>query len=293
MLYEYALIILRGLGLGAVFSLIAISLNVVQISSRIINFAQGHLFVFGGLFAFLLLPSAATPWEWLLWLPVATLVVAAILVVQGAITLVPLGYANQQFSWLITTMAASVIFGAIILLSQGPFARVVRSPFANPIILGVPTPMPYVMAVFAAVLWYIALRWIFSRTVTGLAIAALAQDYDAARAAGLNIRKLQLIAFGISGLIIGSTGYIAAPITPISADVGLSYMINGFTTAVIGGIGSNVGALIAGPVVGIIMMYATFTFGGELQGFISMMLLVIVLMLRPEGLFGRTTARRV
>jgi branched-chain amino acid transport system permease protein len=153
--------------------------------------------------------------------------------------------------------------------------------------------MPYALAVLLALAWYAGLRWFHARTMTGLAISAIAQDLDAARAAGIRVRRLQLYAFAVSGAIVGSAGFIAAPVMSISADSGIIYVLNGFIAAVIGGLGSNLGALIGGPLVGVASMYAAYSYGGQFQNVVSLALLIGVLMVRPQGLFGRTRARQV
>jgi branched-chain amino acid transport system permease protein len=155
------------------------------------------------------------------------------------------------------------------------------------------TPAPYLFTIVLALAWYVALRWFHARTLTGLAISAIAQDLDAARAAGLRVRRLQVIAFAISGMIVGSAGFVAAPIIAIANDSGIAYVLNGFVAAVVGGLGSNLGALVGGGLVGVASMYAAFEYGGEFQNAVSLALLIFVLMLRPQGLFGRPAARRV
>jgi branched-chain amino acid transport system permease protein len=155
------------------------------------------------------------------------------------------------------------------------------------------TPAPYLLSIALMIAWYLALRWFLSRTVTGLAISALSQDFDAARAAGLRVRRLQVLAFAISGLILGSAGFVAAPVITIAPAAGLQYVVNGFIAAVIGGMGSNTGALLGGPIVGVISMFATYQVGGEFQGTILLLVMVAVLMVRPQGLFGNAAARRV
>src|SRR3954463_5222832 len=106
---ELPIIFVRGLGLGAIFALVAMSYNVVHSSSGILNFAQGNLFVLGGLFAFVFLPAQPSILWWWLLLPAATLVLAVVLALQGWVTLLPLRSSIEQHSWLITTLAVSVI----------------------------------------------------------------------------------------------------------------------------------------------------------------------------------------
>lgn len=290
---ELPIILVRGLGLGAIFALVAMSFNIVHSSSGILNFAQGNLFVLGGLFAFLFMPGEPNISLWFVLLPLAALALGLLLAIQGYVTLLPLRSSVEQHSWLITTLAASVIIGAILLIVQGTTQQSVRSPFPSFMIAGTRTPAPYGILIALAIFWWLALRWFLSRTLTGLAISAIAQDLDAARAAGIRVRRLQVLAFAISGLIVGSAGFVAAPVIAIANDSGIAYVLNGFVAAVVGGLGSNLGALIGGALVGIASMYAAFQYGGEFQNAVSLALLVAVLMVRPQGLFGRPAARRV
>ena len=290
---DLLIILVRGIGAGSIFALLGMSFNVVFNASGILNFAQGNMLVLGGLFAFLTLPGQPDALHWWLALPVVTVLLGALLAVQGAITLLPLRSSVEQHSWLITTLAASVIIGAVLLIYQGTAQQSVRSPFPAVRFLGTLVPATYAISVALALLWYVGLRLFHTRVLTGLALSALSQDLDAARAAGLRVRRLQIAAFGISGLIVGSAGFAAAPVMAIANDSGISYVMNGFVAAVVGGLGSNLGALVGGALVGMLSFYAALEYGGEFQNAVSLALLVVVLMLRPQGLFGRPAARRV
>jgi branched-chain amino acid transport system permease protein len=290
---ELIIILVRGIGLGAIYALVAISFNVVHNSSGILNFAQGNMLVLGGLFGFFTLSQEPEVSRWLLLVPAAAIFYAAVLAAQGWLTLLPLRSSVEQHSWLITTLAVSVIIGAVILVAQGPFALNVKSPFAGFSLLGTRTPAAYAGAVLLALGWCAALHWFHTRTTTGLAMSAIAQDLEAARAVGIRVRRLQIGAFGISGAVVGSAGFVAAPVISISADSGIIYVVNGFIAAVVGGLGSNAGALLGGALVGVASMWAAFQFGGQFQNAVSLAILIGVLMLRPQGLFGRTAARRV
>src|SRR4051794_7384803 len=101
---ELVIILIRGIGLGSVFSLVAMSFNVVSNASGILNFAQGNLLVVGGLCAYFFLPSDPEPLDWAIFLPVSAVVVAAFVALQGWVTLLPLRSSVEQHSWLITTM---------------------------------------------------------------------------------------------------------------------------------------------------------------------------------------------
>jgi branched-chain amino acid transport system permease protein len=290
---DLPIILVRGLGLGAIYALLGMSMNAIYRSSGILNFAQGSMFVLGGIVAVQCFPNMPDSRLWLLMLPVAALALAALLAIQGYITLLPLRSSVEQHSWLVTTLAAAVVIGAIILLFQGTTQLVTRSPFPSMQVMGTRTPAPYVLAIALALFWCVALRLFFSKTLTGLSISAVAQDLDAARAAGLRVRRLQILSFAISGLIVGSAGFVAAPVVAIANDSGVAYSTSGFVAAVVGGMGNDTGALIGGALVGVASMYAAYAYGGEFQNLVTLGLLVLVLMVRPEGLFGAPLARRV
>ncbi len=292
MLSEIAIIVVRGIAIGSIFAMIAMSFNIVHGATRILNFAQGNMLVLGGFAAFFLANEVGVAW-WLLMLPVSGLLVAALVAFQGWITLLPLRSSVEQDSWIISTVAVSVIIGAILLITQGPYAYSVQSVVPSFRILGVRTPGAYALAIGCMLFWFVAMRIFLRRTFIGLAISALSQDFDAARAAGLPVRRLQLIAFAISGLMVGTAGFLVAPVISVSSDAGLRYVLNGFVAAVVGGIGSNLGTLIGGPLVGVVTMLTAYRVGGAYQDLASLLVLVAILMLRPQGLFGRVAARQV
>ena len=292
MLSEIAIIVVRGVAIGSIFAIIAMSFNIVHGATGILNFAQGNMFVLGGFAAFFLANQAGVSW-WLLMLPVAGLLVAALVTFQGWITLIPLRSSVEQDSWIISTVSVSVIIGAILMITQGPFAYTVSNMVPSFRVFGVRTHGAYALAIGAMLFWFFALRFFMRKTFIGLAISAISQDLDAARAAGLPVRRLQLIAFAISGLIVGTAGFLVAPVISISPDAGMRYVLNGFVAAVVGGIGSNLGTLIGGPLVGVVTMLTAYRIGGSYQDLASLLVLVGILMLRPQGLFGRVAARRV
>lgn len=290
---DLLIIVVHGIGVGSIFALVGMSFNVVFNASGILNFAQGNMLVLGALFAFLVLPGQPGVTQWFILLPVVGVGLALLLAVQGYVTLLPLRSSVEQHSWLITTLAASVIIGAILLIYQGSAQQSVRSPFAAIRFMGVRVPATYAASTALALFWFAALRVFHRRTLIGLAISAIAQDLHAARAAGLRVRRLQVTAFAISGLIVGTAGFVAAPVMAIANDSGIAYVTNGFVAAVVGGLGANHGALVGGVLVGMLSLYAAYEYGGEFQNLVSLALLVVVLMVRPQGLFGRQAARRV
>lgn len=289
---EFIFIAMRGVGLGAIFALIAISLNLIYQATHILNFAQGSMLVLGGLVGVQVSEWGYGTPHWLVGMIAAGLALAFLMTLQGVVTLWPLRHSTEQQSWLITTLAVSIIISAVLMLTLGPWSSefVGDVPAFN--VLGMSTPLPYLVLPGLALAWFVALRLFLRHSLQGLALSALSQDLDAASAAGLHVRRLQIASFAISGLVVGTAGYAAAPIISISPESGIRYVISGFVVAVVGGMGNMLGGLVCGPIVGIVAMIATYQLGGQYQGFVSLAILTLILLLRPSGLFGAHTARR-
>ncbi|WP_298450679.1 branched-chain amino acid ABC transporter permease [uncultured Marinobacter sp.] len=290
---EIFLVLLRGLALGAIYAIIAMSFNVVYKSSGVLNFAQGNIFILGALAAAFLTDYVSGILSWFLFLLVAAIVVSVILYIQGMVTIGVSAKKDSYQSWLVSTMASSVIIGALILMFQGASTVYVSPTFGKVEAFGAKTPITSLIAIVLMFAWYVILEWFYRKTMLGLSISALSQDIHSAKSAGLPVKKLQLLAFGISGLIVGSAGYALAPVLVIGAESGINYVINGFIAAVVGGVGSNSGSILGGLLLGSISMMTAFTLGGEFQLLTALAILIFVLMLRPQGLFGRTAARTV
>jgi len=290
---DIILIVVRGVGLGGIFALLALGLNVIYNATHILNFAQGAMFVLGGLMGVAAAEMGYGSAPWLLAMVGAGFAIAAVMAVQGWITLLPLRESTQQHSWLITTLAVSIIISALLLLLQGPWTTQITSPIPSFTVRGMRTPVPYLVLPVLAIAWYIALRCFARWTLTGLALTAISQDLEAAAAAGLKVRRLQVLSFAISGLIAGTAGFAAAPIISLAPDAGLRYVVAGFVAAVVGGMGSMIGAMVCSPIIGLIAMLAVYGLGGKYEGFVSLIILSLMLAVRPAGLFGAHGLRRV
>lgn len=292
---ETIIILVRGIGAGAIYALIAMSLNVIYNATGVLNFAQGQLLVLSGVLTYLLLPTGVVVTS-LLWWPIGiavALLVAAIAALQGLLTLIPMSKGSNQHSWIITTLSASIIIGAVLVLVLGPNTLILENPFGSFSLVGTKTPIVYLVLIALAVGVWLLTRLFQRRSLTGLALSALSEDVMAARANGMKTRRLQVIAFAIAGAIMGVTGFVGGYVLEISSSQALHYVIFGFIVAVVGGIGNNLGALIAGPVFGVLMMFTSFHLGGGVEVPLALAALVIVLMVRPQGIFGRPHARRV
>lgn len=290
---ELVITLVSGIGQGAIIALVAMSLNVLYNASGILNFAQGDFLVLGGVVTFVTVESKSPVIMVIGIVIMAGIIISITMGVQGVLTLARLRSSVEQHTWLVTTLAASAILESGILLVEGPAPLVVPNRLGTFELAGVRLPWLYPILFAIAIVAFVALYTFHRRTTVGLAMSALRQDLDAARAAGANVRMLQLGSFAISGLLVGVAGALAAPVVTLSQASGIGYALNGFSAAVIGGLGNHFGALIAGPVLGIVTEVAVFHLGGQYEQIAPLILLAIVLLWRPRGVFGQTALRRV
>lgn len=289
---EFFIVLLRGIGQGAVLAIIALAFNATFNSSGVLNFAQGQFVVIGGIAGLTFLSRDPGVAVWLVVGLGATGAVAAVAAVQGLITIIPMR-GRDDHSWVVSTLAASVILGAVLLLMQGPNLLRVPTPLGPVELLGVSVPGPYVASFGLLCLWAGGLFWFRRSTLTGLAMQALSQDADAAKATGIQPLRLQVLAFAISGALAASAGFVAGPVIQVSAHAGFELLMAAFTAAVIGGLGSMAGALTGGFSMGVITVLVSSYVDTDAGPFVSLAILALILMLRPQGLMGKPALRRV
>ncbi len=154
--------------------------------------------------------------------------------------------------------------------------------------------MPYyVGTLLIAIAVAVALHFFISRTMLGRSIAATSQDRQAAELRGINIRHIMILGFVMGGALGAVTGLIAAPLTLATITVGLSFTFRGFMAAAIGGMGTNGGALVGGLVLGLIEQSTAKYWEGGYVNFVMLAVLLTLLLIRPQGLFGQRLARRI
>jgi len=139
----------------------------------------------------------------------------------------------------------------------------------------------------------VGLELFYRRTLFGKIFIAVSEDAFAARARGVATDQVRAISYGIAGLLGGVAGFAAGQLTYAYFALGLSLTLNGFIALAVGGLGSNLGAVVGGVVLGLLTSIATYYFGGSYQQTIAVGLLMAFLLIKPEGLFGDKRTRHV
>jgi branched-chain amino acid transport system permease protein len=277
--------IVGGLLLGGVYALLAAGLTLIFGVMRVINFAQAE-FMMLGMFAAYFLSTWFSIDPLLLTVPVGIAIGAlGLFMAQGLLERVPRGDHNAQ---LILTLGVSLVLQNLALVLLGPTPRVVVRPYTNaywsPAGLFINHARLY--ACVASLVIMLALYLFLTRTWTGRAMRATADDPLSAGGVGINVRRTHVIAFMVGSGLAGLAGTLIATFNAAAPSIGSDFIIIMFLAIVLGGLGSVLGATFGAFVVGLVQSISGLLLPLQLQNVALFIVFVLILLLRPQGLFG-------
>jgi branched-chain amino acid transport system permease protein len=283
-------LVFAGLSQGAVYALIAIGFVAVFTVSGVINLAQGEFAALAGLVAIsavgsgLPLPVAAV-------VAVATVALVAVLMERLAIS--PVKRMTTLVS-LILTLGISTGLKALMLLIYGPNAEGLTPFTAGGLtVAGVSIRHQELWILAVAAVVASAVYWFYERTLAGKALRACAEQPVAARLVGISLGRASLMAFLIAGCVGAIAGVLASPIYFTSWESGLTLGLKGFVAATLGGLVSVRGAVLGGLLLGVLENLTAGYVSTGLRDAVAFLLLIVVLIARPSGVFGRHSEARV
>ena len=274
-----------GVALGAVYVLLAIGLSLIFGMLTVVNFAHGAFYMLGAYVGLWLMAHGGNFWLCLVLVP---LVVGGIGLAVERVLIRPL-YGRGIDYPLLLTFGLSYIIVELVRITFGKSGY----PFDTPDVLqgavdiGVgffPLYRLFVSAATAVILFGL---WLFlERTSFGLIIRAGARDPLIVRVLGVNVSKVWLIVFGMGTAIAAFAGLLAAPLQGVIPEMGGTILAEAFVVTVVGGMGSLLGAVLAGILVGVVVSM-TSLFAPEMAKVAIFALMALVLLIRPQGFFGR------
>ena len=276
----------NGLLQGGLLAVVAVGFSLVWGVMNIVNLAHGAFVLIGAYIAWKLQEGADI-------VPLLGMVVAAAALFAG-------GYVIQRYlinlvvnapiwmTLLLTFGLSLVLVNGLVLLFTGDFRSIHTSYGSESLSLGdVRVPYGRLIAFAIAIAFTVALVWFVDRTRPGLAIKATGMDRGAARLMGVKVRRVYGITFGIAAGLAGAAGAISGTVDTFSpADAG-GFTLQSFVIAVLGGLGNMWGALVGGILLGVVQAWSGQYLGGTLINAVAFGVLVIVLVVRPEGLLGK------
>jgi branched-chain amino acid transport system permease protein len=280
-----ALQLFTGVALGAIYVLLAVGLSLIFGMLTVVNFAHGAFFMVGAYAGLVAAEKTGSFWA---ALAIAPLVVAALGMLCERWLIRPLYGRGIDYPLLLT-------FGLAYMMVEG--VRMVFGkagmPFDTPEILqgatslgfaDFPTYRLFVIGLVAALL---ALLWLLiERTSFGLVVRAGARDAVIVRVLGVDVSRVWLVVFGVGTGIAALAGVLSAPLQGVSPEMGTSVLTVAFVVTVVGGMGSLMGAVLAGLLVGVVVSM-TSLFAPEMAKVAIFALMAVVLLIRPQGFFGR------
>lgn len=285
-------ILVSGLGLGSMYGLVALGFHVTYAVSGTVNFAQGSVVTLGAVLAYALGVTLGWPMPAAIVLALAGCALFG-LVVERA--LVRPFVARGSDAWLLATVAGGIVLDNTMLFTFGKEPRSLPSPLATkPVeILGTGIyPLQLVIPVVGIALAF-AIRTVFRKTDLGRVLLAVAQNADAARLMGIDVRRTVACAFALSAMLAGVAGLLIAPLFSVSAELGTLFGIKAFAVAILGGIGSATGVIVAGLLYGLVEAGVTATLGSTYTQLVVFSVIILALTLRPDGLLGRAAVNKV
>jgi branched-chain amino acid transport system permease protein len=288
---QFAQYLLAGITVGAIYALVALGFAIIYNASQVINFAQGEFVMIGGM---------ATVWLAAAGLPLPAAIAGAVLLAAA------LGLALEKFAvepargasvvtLIIITIGASILLRGLATLAWDKKIHALR-PFSGeaPIRIGGATLLPQSLWVIGVTLVIVLLLgWFFGRTLLGKALLATSHNRLAAQLAGINVRHVLLLSFGLSAALGAVAGILIAPITFTAWDVGVMLGLKGFAAAILGGMGSGPGAVAGGLALGILEAMGAGYVSSAYKDAIAFVIILAVLFFMPGGLLGKRSAERV
>lgn len=289
---EFLSALISGGGIGSMYGLVALGYHMTYTVSRTVNFAQGAALMLGAVLTFQL----SVLLHWPMWLALITALAACAgwsMLVE--IVAVRPFVKRKSDSWLMATVALGLILENVVLFTFGKDPRGLSSPLLDIGMQVAGLRVTALQALIPVVGFTIAvgLGLVMRKSRVGKSMLAIAQNRDAARLMGIHGEKSVALAYGVAGLFAGIAGILIAPLFTVSAGMGTLFGIKAFAVAILGGIDSPGGVMTAGLLLGIAEALMVTMFGSTYAQMFSFGLAIVVLTIKPHGLFGHAAVKKI
>ena len=281
-----------GITYGIIYAIVAIGFNIIYNTTGIINFAQGEFLMLGGMISISLLQFMP--------MPVAIGVAVIITMVVGAlIEIIFIRWIENPsvLRMIIITIGISILVREVALHIWGESVRAlpyfIGSAITSVSILGTRISPQVLIVIGVCSFIVVFLSLFFKFTSIGREMRACAANRKAATLCGINVKNMVTFSFMLSAGIGALAGAVMSPITYSQYDNGTGLAIKGFTVAIMGGLGNSMGAVAAGLMLGLIEAFSISILPSAFQDAVAIAILLIILFIRPHGLFGSSEAARL
>lgn len=284
---------IAGVAIGCIYALIALGFVLIYKATEVVNFAQGDVMMLGGFVAF----TFAVLWDFPFWLAVifAILVLAVVGAIFNRLLLVPI-IGQPTFAAVMITLAAGYVMRGVasMIPGWGTDTYALKAPYSDGTLkfgdLVVSTDHIAIIVLTAALCGCLYL--FFKHTRVGIAMQASSQNQLAANYMGIPVRKINTLIWGISAGVAAFAAILLAPITFVHTNMGF-IGLKAFPAAVVGGFGSIPGAIVGGLIIGLVESYSGFYLPEGFKDVAAYVVVLLVLMIRPSGIFAEMRRKKV
>jgi len=282
---------LAGLKNGSIYALVALGFTIVYASTGVINFAQGEFVMLGGMLSVWAYASLGLP------LPLAGLVgvaaTAAVGIVFELLAIRP-RRDGDPLALIIITVGGSMLLSSLARHAFGPTERALpRFTDGSVQILGASLERQSLWIMGIAAVAVALMSFMYARTRFGKAMRACSIDRDAARLVGIDPKVMVTVSFALAAALGGLAGLATTPLTQTAFNVGPAFGVKGFAAAILGGLGNPFAAVVGGLVLGLLESLSVAFISSTYKDAISLIVLLLVLFVRPQGLMGRGRREKV
>ena len=284
--------LVSGLGLGSMYGLLALGFYITYSVSSTVNFAQGSSMMLGAVFAYTFAVTYGWPMLPAVALALALCALYGVIVERAAVR--PFARRGSN-AWLMATVALGILADNTVLFTFGKEPRGFVMPWAtgSVSIAGQNVSPLQILIPVAGLALAAALHLFSTRTRHGKAMLAVVQNRDAARLMGINVPLAISGAYAASTVFAGAAGILIAPLFNVHSDMGTLFGLKAFAVAILGGITSAWGVMLAGLIFGVTESMITAFIGSGYTQILSFTLVIVALALMPNGLFGRAEVKKV
>ncbi|GBD48840.1 branched-chain amino acid ABC transporter permease [Methylopila sp. Yamaguchi] len=283
---------LSGLAIGGVYALVALGFHIMWSTAKAVNFAHGDTLMIGAVLAVMGVDAGMPVW---LACGLSILAGGAFGVALERIAVRPFTAEANSIGWMLSTIAIGIMAESLATMQFGGFSRALHSPGVDrPLnVFGAGVYAQELLIPAVAVALTLGLGLMQKRTLIGRAMRAVAHDKRAAALMGVNVGRIVAISFGLSALLGAGAGVLVAPVIQASATMGVLLGLKGFAVAIIGGITSAPGVLVAGLLFGVLEKFVEGYISTAAREIVAFSVMIAVLLVFPQGLFGKRETVKV
>lgn len=288
-------LIIIGLAVGALYGLLALSVSLIYASLDIVHFAQGEIFTMGAFLGWVFYTNHIPFIPSMIMAVLATSIVAVLMerIIYKPILKMSSGFSVRGLTFIVAGFGMSIILQNVYWLIFGAVSKNYGADFGDMINMGNMSMKPiYFIILAVAVVLMLGIHLLFKRTKIGLSMKAISYNKQIASLMGINVERVASFAFGLAGAMSAIAGILSAQIIFVRYNMAAVMLLKAFSAAVIGGLGNVYGAMLGGLLIGVAETVGGSIVGTQYKDIISFALMIIVLMVKPNGIFSFRTRQK-